>query len=167
MIVFLIILAALVGVGVPLYLLHRADEKREKKMGKGEENGSVDDAAPLPEEPATTAAEPGDEPVKDPDIDDEVCCGMHITCEKDSLLAGVSQTVDYFDDEELDRFAGRDADGYTPEETEEFHDVLLTLLPEDIAPWARSIQLRGINLPSDVREELLMIVAEARKDHNP
>ena len=92
---------------------------------------------------------------------------MHITCEKDSLLAGVSQTVDYFDDEELDRFAGRDADGYTPEETEEFRDVLLTLLPEDIAPWARSIQLRGINLPSDVREELLMIVAEARKDHNP
>ena len=87
-----------------------------------------------------------------------------MTCEKDSLLADVSQTIDYFDDEELDRFAGRDADSYSPQETEEFRDVLLTLLPADIAPWARSIQLRGITLPSEVREELLMIVAEARKE---
>lgn len=38
------------------------------------------------------------------------------------------------------------------------------MLPADIAPWARSIQLRGITLPSEVREELLMIVAEARKE---
>ncbi len=87
-----------------------------------------------------------------------------MTCEKDSLLADVSQTIDYFDDEELDRFAGRGADSYSPQETEEFRDVLLTLLPADIAPWARSIQLRGITLPSEVREELLMIVAEARKE---
>ena len=92
---------------------------------------------------------------------------MHITCEKDSLLASVSREVEYFDDEELDRFAGRGAEDYSPEEIEEFRDVLLTLLPTDIAPWARSIQLRGITLPSEVREELLMIVAEARKgdDH--
>ena len=45
--------------------------------------------------------------------------------------------------------------------------MLLTLLPTDIAPWARSIQLRGISLPMAVREELLMIVAEerAKKSH--
>ena len=41
--------------------------------------------------------------------------------------------------------------------------MLLTLLPHDIAGWARSIQLRGIELPADVREELLMIVAEERR----
>ena len=35
MIVFLIILAALVGVGLPLYLLHRADEKRAAKNRPG------------------------------------------------------------------------------------------------------------------------------------
>ncbi len=39
---------------------------------------------------------------------------------------------------------------------------MLTLLPTDIAGWARSIQLRGIELPASVREELLMIVSEAR-----
>lgn len=89
---------------------------------------------------------------------------MHITCERDSLLAGISEKIEYFDDEELDAYAGRSPESYTPEEADEFRDVLLTLLPADIAPWARSLQLRGIELPADVREELLMIVAEARAD---
>ena len=90
---------------------------------------------------------------------------MHITCEKDSLLATVSDKIEYYDDEELDRFAGRDAAGYTDSETEEFRDVLLTLLPDDIAGWGRSLQLRGIELPAPVRDELFMIVAEARDKH--
>lgn len=90
------------------------------------------------------------------------CCGMHITCERDSLLAAVSTEIEYFDDEELDEFKGRAADTYTPAESDRFRDILLTLLPDDIAPWARSLQLREIELPSDVRDELLMIVSEAR-----
>ncbi len=161
MIVFLIILAALVGVGLPLYLLHRADEKRAAKNRPG----SGDSTLAMSPEPSPTVGD-GERAETDgaASDDDEVCCGLHMTCEKDSLLADVSQTIDYFDDEELDRFAGRDADSYSPQETEEFRDVLLTLLPADIAPWARSIQLRGITLPSEVREELLMIVAEARKE---
>lgn len=161
MIVFLIILAALVGVGLPLYLLHRADEKRAAKN-----RPAGGDSAPAISPEASPTGGDGERAETDgaaPD-DDEVCCGLHMTCEKDSLLADVSQTIDYFDDEELDRFAGRGSDSYSPQETEEFRDVLLTLLPADIAPWARSIQLRGITLPSEVREELLMIVAEARKD---
>lgn len=88
---------------------------------------------------------------------------MHITCEKDSLLAGISKSIEYYEDEELDAYKGREADGYSEEETEQFRDVLLTLLPEDIAGWARSLQLRGITLPAEVREELLMIVAERRE----
>ena len=93
------------------------------------------------------------------------CCGMHITCERDSLLTAASadNAPVYFDDEELDIYAGRPADGYTAAETEQFRDVLLTLLPEDIAPWARSVQQRGITLPADIRDELLLIVAEARQ----
>lgn len=66
----------------------------------------------------------------------------------------------------LTRISGRKADDYTDEEIEQFRDVLLTLLPEDIAGWGRSIQLRGIELPSAVKEELLMIVAEARREAN-
>ncbi|MDE6490283.1 MAG: phospholipase [Muribaculaceae bacterium] len=105
------------------------------------------------------------EPAPD-DSDQSECCGMHITCERDSLLASVSAEAEYFDDEELDRFAGREPQSYTAAETEEFRDVLLTLLPSDIAPWARSIQLRGITLPDEVREELLLIVAEARQQQS-
>ncbi len=134
--VALIILAALVGVGVILYIHHRIT--------------SVTD---------TPETENTDTPAT------EGCCGMHITCEKDSLLAAVSDRIEYYDDEELDRFAGREATSYTDSETEEFRDVLLTLLPDDIAGWGRSLQLRGIELPQAVRDELFMIVAEARDKH--
>ncbi len=90
------------------------------------------------------------------------CCGMHITCEKDSLLTALADKVEYYDDEELDAYAGRGPREYSAAETEQFRDVLLTLRPEDIAGWARSIQLRGIELPEPVRDELLLIVSEAR-----
>ncbi len=70
--------------------------------------------------------------------------------------------IEYFDDEELDCYAGRGTGDYTQAETEQFRDVLLTLLPDDVAPWARSLQLRGIELPAPVREELLLMVGEAR-----
>lgn len=97
------------------------------------------------------------------EADSEDCCGMHMTCERDSLLTAVSPEVVYYDDEELDRFRGRGADDYSDEEIEEFRDVLLTLLPDDIAGWGRSIQMRDINLPTSIRQELLLIVAEARE----
>ena len=138
----LIILAALILTGLVLYLLHRRDVKRGTDL------------------PPTMGPMPDRK--QDEDGDDSACCGMHITCEKDSLLAAVSDKIEYFDDEELDAFAGRAPESYTEAETEQFRDVLLTLLPTDIAPWARRIQLRGIQLPPVVREELLMIVAEAR-----
>lgn len=93
---------------------------------------------------------------------DTECCGMHITCEKDSLVAGLDRELLYYDDEELDAYRGRTADSYTDTEIEEFREVLLTLRPEEIAGWARSITTRGITLPADVRDELLLIVAEAR-----
>lgn len=137
MIAALIILAALVVTGAVLYFFHRRDEAR------------------------ATADAPNAEPQAEAGENTE-CCGMHITCEKDSLLSSVSPEIEYYDDEELDRYAGTGADDYSDEAIEEFRGVLLTLLPHDIAGWARSIQLRGITLPSPVREELLLIVSEAR-----
>ena len=104
------------------------------------------------------------EPGPAPQVPDE-CCGQHEVCERDSLLAAVSEKIEYFDDEELDAYAGRPADAYTESETEIFRDVLLSLLPDDVAPWARSLQLRGIELPAPVREELLLIVGENRIAH--
>ena len=131
----LYMLLALVAVGLVLRLLHKPS---------------------APDAPAADTPAAGD--------GEEECCGMHITCERDSLLASVSQTIEYYDDEELDRFSGTAADAYSDDEIEQFRDILLTLLPTDIAGWARSLQLRGIELPAPVREELLMVVAEARAE---
>ncbi len=105
----------------------------------------------------------GELPVTPPE---QECCGLHLTCEKDSLLASVSEKIEYYDDEELDAYKGRDADSYEDNEIEQFRDVFLTMLPEDIAGWARSLQLRGIELPAIVREELLMVIAEERANRN-
>lgn len=152
MTVALIILGALVGVGLLLWLLHKPEEREATGTAEPPHNEPSQDELPrdgVPSQPS-------------PDDDSGECCGMHMTCEKDSLLAAVSEKPEYYDDEELDRFAGKGADAYAPEEIEEFRDVLLTLRPDEIAPWARSLQLRGITLPAEVREELLMIVAEAR-----
>lgn len=94
--------------------------------------------------------------------ENEVCCGLHITCEKDSLSTAASTEIIYYEDEELDAYINRSGEDYTQEETEQFRDILLTLLPEDIAGWARSLQLRHIPLPPEVSDELLLIVREVR-----
>ncbi len=46
-------------------------------------------------------------------VEDMECCGQHETCEKESLLAAVSKQIEYYNDEELDRFRGRESDGYS------------------------------------------------------
>lgn len=93
---------------------------------------------------------------------DGFCCGQHAVCEKTSL-SPLSTEITYYDDEELDRFAGKNPDDYNEKEEEEFRDILLTMRPEEVAGWSRSLQLRNINLPSAIREELLMIAAEFRQ----
>lgn len=93
---------------------------------------------------------------------DDFCCGMHAVCEKTSLTP-LSTEIEYYDDEELDRFAGKKPEDYTEKEEEEFRDILLTMRPEDVAGWSRSLQLRNITLPAQIREELLMIAGEYRQ----
>lgn len=104
---------------------------------------------------------------KPPVIPDTECCGQHEVCEKESLLSAVSKNVEYYDDEELDRFRGRAAEDYTDEETEEFRDILYTMKEEEVAGWTRSLQLRGIQLPEDVRDEVILIVEERRSGAQP
>jgi hypothetical protein len=93
---------------------------------------------------------------------DAECCGQHEVCEKESLLAAVSKGVEYYDDEELDRFRGRPSDSYTDAEVEEFREVLYTCHEEEVAGWSRSLQLRGIELPDELKDELFLIVGERR-----
>lgn len=93
---------------------------------------------------------------------DEECCGQHETCEKDSLLAAVSKGIEYYDDEELDRFKGRTSDDYTDDEVEEFREVMFTCQDDEVAGWCRSLQLRGIELPNELKDELFLIIGERR-----
>ncbi len=91
------------------------------------------------------------------------CCGMHEVCERESLLAAVSKEVEYYDDEELDAYRGRTGDAYSEAEVEEFRYVLYTMREDEVAGWVRSLQLRGVELPDGVKDEVLMIVGELRQ----
>lgn len=93
---------------------------------------------------------------------DAECCGQHEICERDSLLAAVSKRIEYYDDEELDRFIGRAPEAYDEEETEMFRDVFYTMQETDVAGWVRSLQLRGISLPDEVKDEVFLIIGERR-----
>lgn len=143
----LIILAVTALIGVILYVSDRLYFKPREAARRAA-------SAPREETPQRTAKE---EPAPEGE-----CCGMHIVCEKDSL-SPFTREADYYDDEELDRFRGRDADSYSPEETEEFRDIMLTMRVDEIAGWVRSLSVRGVTLPSEIREEVLLIVGEARE----
>ena len=91
------------------------------------------------------------------------CCGAHEICEKESLLAAVSKDIEYYDDEELDRFKGYSSISYSSGEVQEFADVLYTLRSEEVAGWVRSLQLREIELPDQLKDEIVMIVGERRR----
>lgn len=153
MIAAAIILAILVVGGGLIYLLDRGSRRGAGKS-EGAPTATADESD---RSDRSDVSDPGD------GEGDGVCCGMHITCEKDSLSTAVSTEIIYYDDEELDAYAGRPAESYSGEETEQFRDILLTLLPTDIAGWARSLQLRNIALPPEVSDELLLIVSEARQ----
>lgn len=150
----LIILAVTVVVGVLLYLWEL--RWRRRNPAGGEENSDDAGVAVAGADEDSAAGK-----TQTADSSGGECCGLHLVCEKDSL-SPVTDEIVYYDDEELDRFRGRDAESYSPEEEEEFRDVLMTLRPSDVAGWARSITQRRLNLPPDVRDELLMLVNEQR-----
>ena len=133
----LIILLVTIGVGLLLYV---SDLKYRRKHAPAETETKEE------KETKTQREEHG-----------EICCGRHLICEK-PLTPSPGEEIIYYEDEELDRFAGKNADDFTNEETEEVRDVMMTLLPEDVAGWVRSIQLRGINLPTELRDELFMLL---------
>lgn len=128
------IFVAMVAVGVVLYLLDLRSRKNEPQ-----------DTAPEAPKVANCDAD---------------CCSTHEVCPSEMILEGCNAEIVYFDDEELDAFKGRAADAYTPEEEEQFRDVLYTLLPADLLPWEQSMKKRGIILPSAIRNEFVMLYAE-------
>lgn len=93
--------------------------------------------------------------------DDADCCGAHDACDKERVLqAFAAGEMVYYDDEELDRFAGRGSSEYTSEEEEEFREVFTTLQEREAKGWMISLQLRGIEVPDGLKDELALVVHE-------
>ena len=91
----------------------------------------------------------------------EGCCGEHLVCERETLLQ-TNAKIEYYDDEELDALAGIDPGDYSTAQLKLFRDIFSTLQEADVPGWCRSLQLRNIALPPDIREEALLIVRERR-----
>ena len=93
----------------------------------------------------------------------EGCCGEHLVCERETLLQTKAE-IEYYDDEELDSLAGIDPEAYTTAQHQAIREVFDTLQEADVPGWCRSLQLRDITLPTDIREEALLVVRERRKN---
>ena len=87
---------------------------------------------------------------------DTECCGQHEVCEK-LQLDKVREDIDYYEDEELDRFRARTS--YSEEEVEEFREVLYTMRPDEVAGWLRSLELRQVNLPEELKDEAFLLIS--------
>ena len=92
----------------------------------------------------------------------DTCDSTNNKCEQECMMEASVRPIEYFDDEELDTFAGRPSDSYSEAETEQFSDVLYTMRPDEVAPWTRSLTLRGIQLPDQLKDEVLMLISDNR-----
>ena len=87
------------------------------------------------------------------DGEDGTCCGRHTNCSK-----GYDNSNLYFDDEELDRFKGVAQEDYTDSDVEEFRHILYTMKKEEVDTWAHCLQTRGIEIPQEIKDEILLIL---------
>ena len=86
------------------------------------------------------------------------CDGTDDKCEQVCMMEAATKDIEYYDDEELDRFRGKQSDQYTDEEVEEFATVLYTMQPKEVKAWNRSLILREINLPNQIKDELIAMI---------
>ncbi len=93
-----------------------------------------------------------------PQAESELCCGTHEVCEKDLLFQASRNPIEYYDDEELDIFKSRSSDSYTNEEVEQFAEIFHTMWESDVSGWVHSLQLRGIELPDHLKDEVFLIL---------
>ena len=133
----------MVVIGVILYVHDRmtsrsvkSEEERVERVERGEECNS---------------------PKLQEECDDE-CCGTHDVCPSEMMLKHMNDPVVYYEDEELDAFKGRAANEYTPDEVEQWRDVLYTLQHDDLMGWERSVKKRGIVMPEVIKEELISLI---------
>lgn len=90
------------------------------------------------------------------------CCGAHEICERNSQAPAHENGPEYFDDEELDKYSHRDSSAYSEKEVEEFREVFYSVLDEEKPQWVKSLQLRNILLPDQIKDEVLKFINETR-----
>jgi len=86
------------------------------------------------------------------------CTGENDLCEQECMMEAATKEIEYYDDEELDRFRGRLSEDYTDEEAESFSEVMLTMRPDEVKGWNRSLILRGINMPNQIKDDFIALV---------
>jgi hypothetical protein len=142
----IILLMILVAGGAIVWLIDRLFYHKER----AQENDS-------------SATDADDEPMASGCADEG--CGLRPICPSEQLLAGQCDTkVTYYDDEELDLFAGRADDAYSPDEVDQWRDVLYTLRPSDLMGWGQSVKHRGLTMHAAIRDEFMQLVAEYRSN---
>ena len=85
------------------------------------------------------------------------CNGENDKCEQECMMEAATKDIEYYDDEELDVFRGRESDSYTEQEVEQFSEVLYTMRPNEVKGWTRSLTLRGLNLPNQLKDEVFAL----------
>lgn len=85
------------------------------------------------------------------------CSGSDERCEQECMMEAATKPIEYYDDEELDVFRGRPADRYTDNEAALFAEVLYTMRPDEVWGWTRSLTLRGIDLPNQLKDEVFLM----------
>lgn len=100
------------------------------------------------------------EPVKNARPDG--CCGAHEVCEHPE--GELNHAPEYFDDEELDRFERKLSHEYTDEEADEFREIFNTMLDDDKTLWLKSLRIRHIGLPAQVKQEMLQVMKSLQKE---
>ena len=116
-----------------------------------------DDSVPTTVE--TTTAQPAASEAESPAEEEEECCGEHEVCEKGKIKRALRTDIEYFDDEELDRFRGTAPDEYDDEAIEEFREVLYTMDPREVDDWLKSLELREVALPDALKDEVFMLLS--------
>ena len=69
--------------------------------------------------PPTTEVPVAASPEAEASTEEEECCGEHEVCEKGKIKRALRTDIEYFDDEELDRYRGTAADEYSDDAIEE------------------------------------------------
>ena len=144
-----------IAIGILILVLFELRARKQNKKARQEtksfEDGEEEVRLPVNNEVVQSQQATSDE-----------CCGQHLVCEKETLLQ-TNAVPEYYDDEELDALAGISPDAYTQQQHDAIRAVFDTLKESDVPGWCRSIQLRNIALPQDIREEALLICRERRQ----